>query len=99
MANEQALAEFETTTAEWVAANFPSTLAGSAMGLEGETDESTKADFELWRQRLADKGWGAPTWPVEFGGAGLSHPEAKSLVMRWPRWALLIPFRCWRVWA
>jgi alkylation response protein AidB-like acyl-CoA dehydrogenase len=72
-----ALEEFEATTREWVKENFPASLVGAAMGLAEEADGSTKADFELWRQRLADKGWGAPTWPVEYGGAGLSHPEAK----------------------
>jgi alkylation response protein AidB-like acyl-CoA dehydrogenase len=35
--------------------------------------------METWRQRLAEKGWGAPTWPVEYGGAGLSHPEANVI--------------------
>jgi len=79
MSNEQALAEFEASTREWVTENFPTTLAGSAMGLEGEAEASTKADFEVWRQRLAEKGWGAPTWPVQYGGAGLSHPEAKII--------------------
>jgi len=79
MSNEQALKEFESTVREWVKENFPTSLAGSAMGLEGEADESSKTDFELWRQRLAEKGWGAPTWPVEYGGAGLSHPEAKII--------------------
>lgn len=49
------------------------------MGLEGEADAGTKGDFETWRQRLAEKGWGAPTWPTEYGGAGLSHPEAKVI--------------------
>ena len=79
MSNEQALAEFEASTREWVKENFPTTLAGSAMGLEGEAEASTKADFEVWRQRLAEKGWGAPTWPAQYGGAGLSHPEAKII--------------------
>ncbi|MFP6807316.1 MAG: acyl-CoA dehydrogenase family protein [Pseudomonadales bacterium] len=79
MSNEQSLEKFEASTREWVKENFPISLKGSAMGLEGESDESTKADFELWRQRLAGKGWGAPTWPLEYGGAGLSHPEAKII--------------------
>ncbi|MFT7686294.1 MAG: alkylation response protein AidB-like acyl-CoA dehydrogenase [Candidatus Azotimanducaceae bacterium] len=79
MSNEQALKEFETATREWVKENFPLSLKGAAMGLEGEANESKKGDFELWRQRLASQGWGAPTWPVEYGGAGLSHPEAKII--------------------
>ena len=27
-------------------------------------------DYIRWHQILADKGWGAPTWPKEFGGTG-----------------------------
>ena len=61
MSQQAALEEFRVSTKAWLEENFPKTLVGSAMGLEGEADDSTKADFELWRQRLADKGWGAPT--------------------------------------
>jgi alkylation response protein AidB-like acyl-CoA dehydrogenase len=28
-----------------------------------------------WRRKLADKGWIAPAWPKEYGGAGLSTME------------------------
>ena len=28
-------------------------------------------DQKLWKQRMADKGWGAPTWPKQYGGGGL----------------------------
>jgi alkylation response protein AidB-like acyl-CoA dehydrogenase len=79
MSHEVALEEFRASTRAWIEENFPKSLIGSAMGLEGEADEGKKDDFELWRQRLADKGWGAPTWPIEFGGAGTSHPEAKII--------------------
>ncbi|MDA0978218.1 MAG: acyl-CoA dehydrogenase family protein [Proteobacteria bacterium] len=78
MANE-ALETFRAEAAEWLKNNFPSTLAGKGMGIEGEMTEDTRADWETWRQRLTEKGWGAPTWPKEFGGAGLSHPEAKVI--------------------
>ncbi|RTZ41667.1 pimeloyl-CoA dehydrogenase large subunit [Candidimonas sp. SYP-B2681] len=29
-----------------------------------------KDDYLRWHRILARKGWGAPTWPVEFGGTG-----------------------------
>ncbi|MBL6691519.1 MAG: acyl-CoA dehydrogenase family protein [Pseudomonadales bacterium] len=73
------LETFRAETKAWIEANFPTSLKGSSMGLEGEADDSTKADFETWRQRLAEKGWGAPTWPTEYGGAGVSDPEAKII--------------------
>jgi len=28
-----------------------------------------------WRKKLADKGWNAPAWPKEYGGAGMSVME------------------------
>jgi alkylation response protein AidB-like acyl-CoA dehydrogenase len=50
-------------------ARRPGTVQGGAgfrqaMGAMGE-----------WRTKLADKGWIAPAWPKEYGGAGLSVME------------------------
>jgi len=28
---------------------------------------------------MAEKGWGTPTWPKEYGGGGLSGPQAQVL--------------------
>ena len=72
------LNQFREEVASWLEENFPPSLKGVPMGLEGESPEGA-ADFETWRQRLADKGWGAPTWPKAYGGAGLSHPQAKII--------------------
>ncbi|NQX90020.1 MAG: acyl-CoA dehydrogenase family protein [Halioglobus sp.] len=72
---------FKAVAQSWVAQNLPKTLVGVDIGMYGP-QSSTPAvleAFELWRQRLAEKGWGAPTWPVEYGGAGLSDAEAKVI--------------------
>ena len=34
----------------------------------------------LWLERLAEKGWTAPEWPRQYGGGGLSRPEAKIVL-------------------
>jgi alkylation response protein AidB-like acyl-CoA dehydrogenase len=69
---------FRAEARDWLEANFPKSLANqqTAMipGAEGLT-----ADGKLWKQRMADKGWGAPTWPTEYGGGGLSGAEARVL--------------------
>jgi len=70
---------FREEVSAWLAENIPPGIKGASMGLEGELTEEQREGFELWRQRLAEKGWGAPTWPKEYGGAGLSHPEAKVI--------------------
>ena len=71
--------EFETGVREWVADNLPDALVGARIDMYGVVtgDPAVKDAFELWRQRLAAQGWGAPTWPREYGGAGLTDAQAK----------------------
>tara|TARA_R110002049_G_scaffold130406_3_gene288720 strand:- start:1507 stop:2709 length:1203 start_codon:yes stop_codon:yes gene_type:complete len=73
--------EFETSVREWVADNLPASLVGTPIGMYGVDSEDPQVleDFELWRQRLAAQGWGAPTWPRAYGGAGLTDTEAKVI--------------------
>lgn len=58
----------------WIRANFPPELAGknpyryTSDGAYADADP----DFQLWLRRVVDHGWGAPSWPVEYGGGGLS---------------------------
>lgn len=75
-----AIAEQDTLRAsarDWLAANFPPALKGRAYAAMVDQEPALQADLEVWRQRLAAQGWGAPTWPTQYGGAGLSHPDAK----------------------
>ena len=30
----------------------------------------TRAEYSTWQQKLNERGWGAPNWPVEHGGTG-----------------------------
>lgn len=78
MTESNHLAEFRESARAWLQENFPPSLAGKRLDMEGE-DEALGTALDIWRERLATKGWGAPTWPIEYGGAGLSHPEAKII--------------------
>ena len=71
--------EFEASVRAWVADNLPAALAGVRMDMYGvvSADQAVREAFDLWRARLAAQGWGAPTWPVEYGGAGLTDAQAK----------------------
>lgn len=62
----------------WIQNNFPATLAGNNPATVGYAPE-LESDHDLWRQRLADKGWGAPTWPKQYGGADLSQGEERII--------------------
>ena len=54
----------------WIEENCPSSLRGSGSGISPWEDGvlSANPDLQLWFQRLGEKGWMAPTWPVEYGG-------------------------------
>ena len=73
--------EFETSVREWVADNLPEPLVGVSIDMYGvaSEDPAVLEAFEQWRARLAAQGWGAPTWPTEYGGAGLTDAQAKVI--------------------
>lgn len=77
----QETAPFRQEARAWLAANFPPGLTGiSGLIFQGDAHAAAaSADFQLWRARMADKGWGVPTWPARFGGADLSAVEAKII--------------------
>jgi alkylation response protein AidB-like acyl-CoA dehydrogenase len=73
---------FRTEARAWLEANFPEGLrrdpaqqGATAAGLA--TVETP--DVKAWREAMGAKGWGTPTWPAEYGGGGLSRPEARVL--------------------
>ena len=70
-------ASFQMEVRDWLADHFPPALAFNSYRALVEQDPDLAEDLEIWRQRLAKKGWGAPTWPTEYGGASLSDPQAK----------------------
>jgi alkylation response protein AidB-like acyl-CoA dehydrogenase len=69
---------FRAEARDWLEANFPKSLAFSETAMI-PGGEKPSGDALLWKQRMADKGWGAPTWPTQYGGGGLSGPQARVL--------------------
>ena len=45
------------------------------MVMEGGREPSGAA--RDWIRRLGEKGWGTPTWPVEYGGGGLNNEQTR----------------------
>jgi alkylation response protein AidB-like acyl-CoA dehydrogenase len=78
------LAEFRADTRAWLEQNCPPGLVGrGANPLEGVWGGRkwtfSDPDRKRWLERMAERGWTAPSWPQEYGGGGLSPPEAKVL--------------------
>jgi alkylation response protein AidB-like acyl-CoA dehydrogenase len=80
------LEAFRADTRQWLEANYPKGLA--QVSLEDDGDGSIwggrrakfkNKDAKLWLDRMAEKGWTAPTWPKDYGGGGLSAAEARVL--------------------
>jgi alkylation response protein AidB-like acyl-CoA dehydrogenase len=73
---------FRAEARVWLKANFPPSLAIDPNAPAGEIipgPETLNDDAKAWKQAMADKGWGAPTWPKAYGGGGLSGGEARVL--------------------
>jgi alkylation response protein AidB-like acyl-CoA dehydrogenase len=71
---------FRAEAREWLEANFPQSLRNAEArerALMGGF--KPEGDALLWKERMADKGWGTPTWPQKYGAGGLSPAEARVL--------------------
>jgi len=80
---------FRSETRAWLEANCPPSMrfGGGAANATladdlcwgGKKETFPNPEARLWLDRMAAKGFTAPTWPKDCGGAGLSKEEAKVL--------------------
>jgi len=62
---------FQTEVREFLAAEFPADIREKLdNGIHMEKD-----DYIRWQKILANKGWAATNWPVEYGGTGWSSTQ------------------------
>jgi alkylation response protein AidB-like acyl-CoA dehydrogenase len=81
------LETFRQETRLWLEANCPGSMRDGAAALTdddnsiwgGRRAKWTNPEAKLWLDRMAAKGWTAPTWPREYGGGGHSNAEARVL--------------------
>lgn len=72
--------DFRPAIRDWLRNNFPQGLRGCRAPTNGhEPPVGPPGQFALWKQRCADAGFGAPTWPCEYGGASLDQARADVL--------------------
>ena len=75
--------EFYAEALEWLERNCPSSQRTPARREEmvygGSKCVFPSEDAEIWLQRMAAKGWTVPTWPMEYGGGGLTPEQDKLL--------------------
>jgi alkylation response protein AidB-like acyl-CoA dehydrogenase len=73
------LHDFRLETRDWLKQNCPPSMqtrmvSGEDLG-GGRKRMGTKPDAYVWLERMAEKGWTAPTWPKAYGGADLVKDE------------------------
>jgi len=84
MSETSTLEDFRAATRAWLAANCPPEMRHPLRGEEDHCWGGRNARFQseaqrLWLQRMGERGWTVPTWPREYGGAGLTPQEAVVL--------------------
>jgi alkylation response protein AidB-like acyl-CoA dehydrogenase len=75
-------AAFRAEARAWLEANARPRSSQHSMGVLGESDPETERMHvkasQAWQAVLADAGWAAITWPVEYGGRG-GTPRQQAL--------------------
>lgn len=76
------LEEFRAETRAWLAENCPEEMRDGDITAENQCWGGRQWEFQseaqkLWFERALAKGYTVPTWPKEYGGAGLSADQAK----------------------
>ena len=74
------LQAFRLDVRAWLTANCPLEMREPSKGEDdvcwGGRQWTFKSEAQrIWLARMAAKGWTVPTWPVEYGGGGLSRSE------------------------
>lgn len=84
MSDARDLERFREETRAWLEENCPQSMRSKILDPSEEVWGGRNATFKLpdsklWLERMAAKGWTAPTWPTQYGGGGLSAAEARVL--------------------
>jgi alkylation response protein AidB-like acyl-CoA dehydrogenase len=77
---DAALEKFRADTRAWLEENCPASMRNAMTSDEEMVWGGRKATYKnpeakLWLDRMASRGWTAPTWPKDYGGGGLSNAE------------------------
>lgn len=97
------LEQFRVETRAWLEKNCPLKMREP---MNRDTDACwggrnwvfQSEDQKLWLERMAAKGWTAPSWPKEYGGGGLSRAEDKVLKQEMKRLGARPPLLSFGIW-
>lgn len=95
--------EFRAELRSWLEENCPPEMRDGAMTEEGicwggKNWVFTSDAQKLWLDRCAAKGYTVPTWPVAYGGAGLTREQEKVFHEEMAAINARIPLQSFGIW-
>lgn len=103
MQSEAELEGFRNELRDWLEQNCPDEMRDgqnieTAICWGGINWKFTSEAQKQWLERCAAKGYTVPTWPVEYGGAGLSRAQEKIFHQEMARINARSPLESFGIW-
>ena len=94
---------FRTEARTWLEENCPAEMRTDMKSYDdacwgGRNFVFASEAQKTWLERMAAKGWTVPTWPKEYGGAGLSRKEESVLLQEMGRINARSPLSSFGIW-
>jgi len=70
---------FREETRSWLEDNCPAEMRNLSFHWEDARKIYSTDVADVWRERMAEKGWIAPRWPRQYGGGGLEREQSQVL--------------------
>ncbi|WP_120505382.1 acyl-CoA dehydrogenase family protein [Sulfitobacter mediterraneus] len=103
MSGNQTVEAFRAELRGWLEDNCPQEMRDGGMSEDAICWGGTQWTFSSpaqkdWLERAAAKGYTVPTWPVEYGGAGLNREEEKVFHEEMARINARSPLQSFGIW-
>lgn len=97
------LEEFRLEARAWLEENCPDEMRQPMQSFDdacwgGRNFKFQSEAQKVWLDRMAAKGWTVPTWPTEYGGAGLNRAQEKVLLSEMKRINARSPLTSFGIW-
>lgn len=97
------LARFRAEIRTWLEQNCPDEMRDGAQGEDstcwgGKNWNFTSEAQKIWLQRCAARGYTVPTWPVDYGGAGMNRDQEKIWHAELRRINARLPLQSFGIW-
>ena len=97
------LGAFRADTRAWLQAHCPPEMRQPMTSEDdvcwgGRNVKFSSPAQQQWLQAMAGRGWTVPTWPVAYGGAGLSSLQAKVLLQEMRALNCRSPLNSFGIW-